>query len=171
MYHLGRPTLCRTKSLKRSALCASWPVLATWARWSHDSRCTANVPGSECGLVWFGRPWILMHSNRIPQPFVKGFQLLCHHSGPSKWMRLALVLGGPTNLQRLGCWLMPLDGDESSDRTLWHSAKMRSGLATSTLASRQVYFFNRATGDSLWMHPQKSIFEDDSCEFLHNNSA
>ena len=25
---------------------------------------------------------------------------------------------------------------------------------------RQVYFFNQATGDSLWMHPQKSIFED-----------
>eukprot|EP00435_Cladocopium_sp_Y103_P053172 s2801_g17.t1 len=27
--------------------------------------------------------------------------------------------------------------------------------------SSRVYFFNRATGDSLWMHPQKSIFEDD----------
>lgn len=26
--------------------------------------------------------------------------------------------------------------------------------------SSRVYFFNRATGDSLWMHPQKSIFED-----------
>ena len=43
-----------------------------------------------------------MYWNNIPQPFVKGFQLLCHHSGPSKWMRLALVLGGPTNLQCLG---------------------------------------------------------------------
>jgi len=26
--------------------------------------------------------------------------------------------------------------------------------------SSRVYFFNRATGDSLWMHPRKSIFED-----------
>lgn len=27
-------------------------------------------------------------------------------------------------------------------------------------SSSRVYFFNRATGESLWMHPQKSIFEE-----------
>lgn len=113
---------------------------------------------------------------------MKGFQLLCHHSGPSKWMRLALVLGGPTNLQCLGalahafgCLPSRWVGDESRDRTLWYSDAKLNEICTrqtATLAEscRQVYFFNRATGDSLWMHPQKSIFED-SCEFLHNNSA
>lgn len=30
----------------------------------------------------------------------------------------------------------------------------------SICATQQVYFFNRATGDSLWMHPRKSIFEE-----------
>ena len=81
-----------------------------------------------------------------------------------------------------GLLLMPLDvfpaggsGMKAEDRTLWYSDAKLNEICTrqtATLAEscRQVYFFNRATGDSLWMHPQKSIFED-SCEFLHNNSA
>ncbi|CAJ1342882.1 unnamed protein product [Effrenium voratum] len=32
--------------------------------------------------------------------------------------------------------------------------------------SSRVYFFNRATGESLWTHPQKTIFEAGNCSGL-----
>lgn len=87
-----------------------WPVPATLARWSYNSRCTANVPGSERGVVWFGRPWVFdvfkQHPTAICQRFSAPLppqwsEQVDETSSRVGWPNESAVFGG--------FWLMPLD--------------------------------------------------------------
>ena len=61
--------------------------------------------------------------------------------------------------EKLWVWNGTRNSDPAMDE--WIVSQFYSwDVHYSICAMQQVYFFNRATGDSLWMHPRKSIFEE-----------